>query len=408
MAMRLWSFRFAVLGSAVLAAAAFTGTASAAPTQSAATSGRSGVLSVGCGGGAYPTIGSAVNAAAPGDTIDVCPGTYRELVTVPAGKPLTLRGTGSPVIDATGLGDPATGQYSAVLVQASGTTVEGLAVTGATGEGILVQGSAAAPVAHVTVRGNRLAGNDRGNPAGTPITTSPYRECDEIPGPLPGDCGEAIHLQSVSDSAVAGDDVTGNAGGILLTDESGPTHGNLIAGNTTSDNSFDCGVVLGGHNPNAAPGGVPDPAAGGVYGNTITRNRSTGNGLHGDGSGVLLGTAFPGGAVYGNRVTGNYLSGNGLSGVTVHSHVPGEDLNGNVIAGNLIGANNLHGDLDGAPADPSPTGVLVRSAGPLSITITGNVISKDAYGIWLSPNVTAAGTARNVFASVGTPVYVAP
>ena len=411
MAMKLWTFRFTLLtGAAALAAAAglpLAGTAAAHAAQAARPApGR--VLSVGCGHGAYPTIGAAVNAAAAGDTILVCSGTYHELVTVPAGKPLTIRGAGDPVVDATGLSDPATGQYSGVLVQASGTTVEGLTVEGATGEAILVQGSPAAPVAHVTIRGNRVTGNDQGNPDGTAITTSPYRQCDEIPGPLPGDCGEAIHLWSVADSSVTGNYASHNSGGILLTDESGPTHGNLIAGNTVTDNPFDCGVTLGGHNPKAAPGGVPDPAAGGVYGNRIEHNVSTGNGLHGDGSGVLLGTPLPGGAVYDNLVTGNYLNGDGLSGVTVHSHVTGQDLNGNVVTGNMIGINNLHGDRDGTPVDLASTGVLVRSAGPLSITVEGNVIRGDTYGIWITPDVTVTGAARNVFTAVGTPVYTAP
>jgi len=39
-----------------------------------------------CDNPGYPTIQSAVNAAAPGDRINVCPGTYTEEVTIPAGK----------------------------------------------------------------------------------------------------------------------------------------------------------------------------------------------------------------------------------------------------------------------------------------------------------------------------------
>lgn len=405
MAVKLRTSRFAVLcGALMLAAAAgvisLAGMAAAQPAQL--------VLRVGCGHGSYPTIGAAVSASASGDTILVCPGTYHELVTIPADKPLTIEGAGNPVVDATGLSDPATGQYSGVLVLASDSAVKGLTVTGATGEGILARGSLTAPVTHVTIRNNHVVGNDQGNPSGTAITTSPYQQCDEIPGPLPGDCGEAIHLWSVADSAVTGNYVSHDSGGILLTDESGPVHGNLIAGNTVENNPYDCGVTLGGHNPNAAPNGVPAPAVAGVYGNTIAHNRSTGNGLRGQGAGVLLGTAFPGGAVYDNRVVGNYLNGNGLSGVTVHSHVPGQDLNGNVVTRNMIATNNLHGDFDGPPTDPATTGVLVRSAGPLSITVTGNVFRNDTYGIWTNSTVTAAGAARNVFIAVGTPVYVAP
>lgn len=94
------------------------------------------VLRVGCGPGAYATIGAAVSAAASGDTVLVCSGTYHELVTVPAGKPLTIQGAGHPVVDAAGLSDSVTGQYSGVLVLASGSTIKGLTVENAFGEGI--------------------------------------------------------------------------------------------------------------------------------------------------------------------------------------------------------------------------------------------------------------------------------
>ena len=39
-----------------------------------------------CNNPGYPTIQSAVDAAAPGDRINVCPGTYMEEVTIPPGK----------------------------------------------------------------------------------------------------------------------------------------------------------------------------------------------------------------------------------------------------------------------------------------------------------------------------------
>src|SRR5918998_6125977 len=46
-----------------------------------------------CPGAAFNTIQSAVNAAAPGDTIQVCAGTYNESVNIPAAlSGLTLSG----------------------------------------------------------------------------------------------------------------------------------------------------------------------------------------------------------------------------------------------------------------------------------------------------------------------------
>src|SRR5215472_10555753 len=401
MVMKPWTSKFAALCGATMLAAA--GAISLSGTASA-DSAHHHVLRVGCGPGAYATIGAAVSAAASGDTVQVCSGTYHELVTVPAGKPLTIMGTGHPVVDAAGLSNAASGQFSGVLVQASGTTIEGLTVENATGEGILVQGLAA-PVTHVTIRGNRVTGNDLGNASGTVITTSPYAECNGVPG-IPGDCGEGLHLWAVTDSVVTGNVVNYNAGGVLLTDETGPTHGNLIAFNNVSDNTFDCGVTLAGHNQGAAPGGVPAPDVAGVYGNSVTHNVAIGNGLRGEGSGILMASPFPGGAVYDNTVTGNYASGNALAGVTVHMHAPGQDLNGNVVTGNLLATNNVNGDRDSAPFDLETTGVLVRAVAPLSITITGNVITHNTYGIWISSTVTAAGASHNVFIAVSTPVFV--
>src|SRR4051794_29059365 len=50
-----------------------------------------------CPTATFSTIQSAVVAAAPGDTVQVCPGTYNENVTVP--KSITLNGAqaGTPV-----------------------------------------------------------------------------------------------------------------------------------------------------------------------------------------------------------------------------------------------------------------------------------------------------------------------
>lgn len=53
-----------------------------------------------------PTIQSAVDAAQPGDTIIVEPGTYRESITISGRTGLTLRGEGRPKIDAQGVDQP--------------------------------------------------------------------------------------------------------------------------------------------------------------------------------------------------------------------------------------------------------------------------------------------------------------
>jgi parallel beta-helix repeat protein len=360
-----------------------------------------------CASASYTTISSAVSAASSGDTIVVCPGFYSEGVVVPAGKPLTINGVGNPTVNALGLDN-------GVQVLASGTTIEGLRVAYATGEGILVGSlpGAGSTVKNVTIRDNIVFDNDRGNPTGAPITTAKYAECNAQAG-VPGDCGEGIHLLSADHSAVSGNYVTANSGGILLTDENGPTDGNTIQSNTVANNTYDCGITVAGHQFGTSTDGGKTwstvlPSVGGVFNNVIRDNQSIDNGVLAQGGGILLATGVPGGAVYNNLVEHNSLSGNGLAGVTVHSHSPGEDLNGNVIRGNNIGTNNLDGDPDFFPlVDTMTTGVIVATAvNPISIAIKNNVFNNNYYGIWTTPNVTVTATA-NTFVGVNTPIFTA-
>jgi parallel beta-helix repeat protein len=270
----------------------------------------------------------------------------------------------------------------------------------------------------VTIRNNTVIDNDRGNPTGGAITESSYGQCNASDAG-PGDCGEGVHLLSADHTTVVGNDITANSGGILLSDENGPADGNVIASNTVSENALDCGITLAGHHLGTTTNGTTwtpvAPTAGGVFNNTISHNSSTNNGVLGQGGGVLMATGVPGGAVYDNTVIGNAISGNGLAGVTVHAHSPGENLNGNVVRGNRIGTNNIDGDPDFGgntpPAiDPLTTGVIVATAAsPIAITIQGNLIENNHYGIWMTPNVTAITShPANVFVGVSVPVVTAP
>jgi hypothetical protein len=95
------------------------------------------------------------------------------------------------------------------------------------------------------------------------------------------------------------------------------------------------------------------------------------------------------------------MSGNGLAGLTLHSHLPGEDLNGNVIEGNTIGTNNVDGDYDFSPhVDPVPTAVILATVGPVRVTVASNMLSDDTYGIWMAGPVTVAGESSNTFVHV--------
>ncbi|HLI16196.1 MAG TPA: right-handed parallel beta-helix repeat-containing protein [Acidimicrobiales bacterium] len=349
-----------------------------------------------CATARFSSIMAAIGAAPAGSTVVVCPGTYAGQVTVI--KPITLEGEHARI--------DAAGADTGITVPTPGVTVEGFTVTGAIGEGILVVGRPGVPVTHVTVRDNVVVGNDRGNPTGAPISSSAYRECNAT-GKVPGDCGEGIHLMVAADSTVVGNTVEHNSGGILVTDEFGPADHNLIKGNLVKDNVLDCGITLPSHSAKAYVGGKLDPAAGGVYDNIVEDNRLIGNGTRGQGAGILLAAALPGGASYDNVVRGNTIIGSGLSGVTVHLHAPGQYLSGNVVEGNTIRVNNLLGDPDFTPTDHATTGVLVGTVAPLAIRIAHNTIVGDAYGIWYLHPAVVAGAGTNTFRGVRVHVHAA-
>ena len=407
-------FRVAISlgGSALLLAASFAaapGAAASGMTLYVSPGGASGGADTSCATAAYTTINGAVTAAAAGDTVVACAGTYTEDVAV--SKPLTLVGQGA-TIDATGFDN-------GVKISASYVTVTGFTVENATGEGILAQQPnpvkgpvvggtqlyTGVPITHVKIARNVVQHNDQGGlPANAATTT--YPEC-QASGNVPGDCGEGIHLWSVADSSVLLNTVTDNVGGILLTDEFGPTHGNLIAGNVVTNNALDCGITLPSHNLAIDPKTLkPMPAFGGVYDNVVRNNITTGNG----GAGVGIFAPFPGAASYDNVVKGNAISGNGEAGVSLHGHAPGAFVGGNQILDNVIGPNNLGGDQDVTPApDLATTGILVWSAvTPIKVTISGNILFGSWYGIWLGHVVNAPGAAaRNTFWSTPTHVHKA-
>ena len=333
-------------------------------------------------------------------------------------KPLTLIGQNA-TIDATGL-------ENGIQVVAPGVTVTGFTLENANGEGLLVGIDSlddigllppSGPVlTNVLVERVRALNDNRGF-NGTEVTNCKY----------PGDCGGGIHLQVVEHSMVIDSQTTGNADGILLTDDYGPNAHNLIKGNLVSDNVSECGIVLPGHNSSAVnfdpttfkvTGRNPD--MGGVYDNQIIGNTAIGNGTNvaspafggigGSGGGIGIFGSGPGTGAYGNLVAGNYLSGNGLAGVVVHAHHPGgEDLNGNQIVGNMFATNNVMGDpFDGGVSDFETTGIAIYSVPPATMTVTGNFIHSNQIGIWLTNTITATGLSNNHYANVGVPIVVQP
>ncbi len=340
--------------------------------------------------------------AHPGQEIDVARGSYREGVSLT--KRLTISGSHSPIVDAGGHGQ-------GILIRgtrAAGSVVRGLVVENASYEGIL-----ALSTERVTIADNVVRDNDRAYFA--PHFIGECKAHDHPPVVVLGDlrqggCGEAIHLASTSNSRVVKNYVTGNTGGIYLTDESGPASHNLITGNRVIANVYDCGITLASHSQRAVTRDDQlRPQAGGVYDNTIRANIANRNGTRVPGSGILVAAAFTGGAAYGNQIIDNTVDGNGLPGVTLHSHDPHQNLSGNVIVNNVIGLNAV-GGMKGGPGDDDAgihhtAGILVWSAFTRisQVQVSGNRISKNYFGIWTqhAPLVTPSA---NSFRDVRVPL----
>jgi hypothetical protein len=405
------------ISATVAATAGLTLALGVAPTAHAAgpatwfVNAASGADSSSCGGtsaAACKSIGQAVTNAAAGDTVMVAAGTYAEQVTIM--KTLTLLGPGVGN-DASGratVAPPASVNNGFLLGAGSaGSTVSGFWVQGAQGEGIL-----ATQTTKVTIADNAVQNNDQG--ASNPSTT--YQEC-QAQGPVPGDCGEGIHLMSVTRSSVVWNESMSNSGGILLSDEVGPTANNVIAHNVVINNNDDCGITVVGHNPNAFANGKTAPSVAGVYSNTIADNVADHNGVVGQGAGIILAGAGPGTAVYHNVISGNTAHANGLAGVTLHDHAPGQFLDGNVIVGNNFDGNDTTGGPGNTPGDQDTgQGGLTQSADVIIFSavdivkytvVSDNVLSNAHFGIWThnAPTITRGNQAEG---STNVPLMQAP
>ncbi|MGD0984450.1 MAG: NosD domain-containing protein [Acidimicrobiales bacterium] len=368
-----------------------TGTLYVAPLK-----GRAKLTAV-CASAKFHNINAAIKVAAPGDTVAVCPGTYRGsasisvktkagTIKITSGALIATRihlyGMPGAVIDATGL-------VNAVTLfgpGAAGASVRGFTAENAIGEGILAAGTGG-----VTIADNTVVHNDNGTPK------SPWPFC-AAEGNVPGDCGEGLGVLTTSDSTIKDNTIEFNSGGILMSDELGPTSHNTIEGNLVEDNESDCGITIVGHNAGGvSKTGVPQPSVGGVYDNLVTGNAVLSNGTTGEGGGILL----AGAASYDNTINDNEVAGNGLAGVTIHEH--GVDaLSGDVISGNWFGTNDITGD-PGTP-DQVTTGVFIERDSPkfptVDVTVKNNTIAWDVIGIYDTTGVRGLTQSGNKFVHV--------
>jgi parallel beta-helix repeat protein len=320
-------------------------------------------------GGCYRTISAAVAAAGAGSTINVAAGTYREQVVI--GKSLFLMGAGSTrtVINAAGL---ANAIYVDGLdnVGLSGVTVQGFKLENANFEGF-----AATSVSNLNFSNNLVTGNDKSQDTANGT-------CPGLPGweTAEGlDCGEGIHLAGTSYSTIANNVSEGNAGGLLITDNTAISQYNVIAGNTIKDNLYDCGITQPSQPqyPSTANGGVPFGVSNNVYyNNTVTGN---GTSLAGAGAGILLAVGAPGESIKNTMIIGNTFTNNGLPGVVFHGHNSGDTMSGTIVAGNTISGN---GQDVGDAATPGKTGI--NFFGAHTSTVPGGLSGSQIYGNTIS------------------------
>jgi parallel beta-helix repeat protein len=320
-------------------------------------------------GGCYSTITAALAAAGAGSTINVAAGTYAEDVVITKSVYLIGAGSSKTIVNAHGLAN-------AIYVDGfDNPGLSGVTVTGFKLENANFEGFAATSVSNLNFSGNLVTGNDKSQDTATST-------CPGLPGweTAEGlDCGEGIHLAGTSYSTIANNVSEGNAGGILITDNTAISQYNVISGNTIKDNLYDCGITMPSQPqyPTTANGSKPY----GVLNNVIYNNTSTGNGtsLAGAGAGVLLAVGAPGESIKNTLIIGNTITNNGIPGVVFHGHSSGDAIQNTIVAGNTISGN---GSDVGDAATPGTTGI--NFFGAHTVSIPGGLSGTQIYGNTIS------------------------
>jgi hypothetical protein len=324
--------------------------------------------------GSFASIGAAVNAASPGDTVLVDPGTYTEQVMIT--KNLTLQGNGAgAIISSPSTLTPSLGFSSLLQVSNAATvninnmTIEGPNPT--INAGIYVAGGATANVTGTTILNINRGAANFGVQTGYGI--------------LVGSTGQ----MQVGHATITGCTIEGYQKSAIITGGTGTTV-------TANDNTI-TGI---GPTTLIAQNGIQitEGTTATVDNNTVTGNEFTGNNSGPDPTmnvqsvGILVLTTT---TVAGNTTTGNDIGIDNLGGT------------GTSITGNDVQANRFEGILlNQGTATVSANTVSGNNIGVALIADSGD--TTNAQGTLISNNITNNGNGSIGFQGGGIRLLVGP
>jgi len=321
----------------------------------------------------YATIQSAIDAATPGDTINVAAGTYPENVNINKAVTLTGENKDTTIIDGSGSG-------VVVAISASNAAMSGFTVTnsgsGGTDAGVLFYNVSGSTVSGNIISNNNASGIGVIMGSGNFITANTVETNAAYGVVIVASTGNTIDLNTISGNGldaialanageiggdvavgstgnfIKGNTISSNRDGIFLgenCDNNQITEGNLISGVTS------IGISLwrsGGHT--ITDNGINTTLTGirllGSSDNTINLNAVVANG-----TGIIVDPSWQVGVWY--ESLNNTISGNNISGNT-NGFVIGDLVHQTTT---VIAESNWWGDISGPSGEGSGSGDAVST-----------------------------------------------
>lgn len=295
----------------------------------------------------FKTFPRAVSSLQPGDTLQVLPGTYGDILTLSTsgleGAPITVIGDGA-ILNMQGV------NANGIVVSGSYIRVSGFEVTGATDFGILVTGR------NVTIENNRVHDNVTRNGVGTCGTSMSWGSAVKVKvggqnttirnNTVYDNCGEGIAVTRGVTALVEGNTVSDSFGVNIYIDNSPyvtvQNNTSYCTGTHLKDSNRATGIALGEEVYSGWGAQLHDVL---ISGNTITDCRT----------GVAAYESYAGGTLTNVTITNNYVPSGQRRGVSLQTLA-----NQNVV----VSYNTLFNDI-----------YVYQSAG---VTLNGNIIGGTA------------------------------